>query len=698
MANSGDTRLAARDRRIAATVVAAIILGSLGGSARGALTSLRVEDYATMPMTGSVAYPSASANSAYLARPNFMAEEPGGGNRFFVNDLNGPLYILDKTTKQFTTYLNFNGRGSSPGLFDKFVFASGFANGLITFQFDPDYANNGRFYTVHMEQPSTSGSLLPNNSSVPGFNTAGYSATTSVPTPTNFDEDDNLLPPARQTVLIEWSDSNIGNNTFEGTARELLRLDMQGQIHPMGDLIFNPTAKPGDADWRVMYVSIGDGGAGEQTTAHVRRTPQLLDTLGGKVLRIIPDLAMSDSTNMLSPNGRYLIPKDNPFADPAAYPSSRVRDEIWALGMRNPHRMSWDVDPGNANPATNNQLIANDIGLHTWEEVNFVKKGINYGYSMREGPQRLSSTNGISALPNPDTIPKDTTCTNDTFMTCSSNGTLTPTYPVIAYGHDFDDSAFIGDSISSGYVYRGSKIPALYGKYIFGEITTGQIFYADYAEMLLADDGNPATMATIHSLDIVWDDPNDSPNLGLQTYSTTSDVPTDTVHGPMFKIADKAYHHRGGLDPHLPGSAGVTGTDPADWQPSVPGVQPDPYGRADIRIQIDEAGELYIISKSDGMIRQIVGPPRIAGDYDHDGDVDGADYGVWKGAFGTTVPVVGLWADGNSDGKVDGADYVVWRNAFAGASSAITSVPEPASGIMLLLGSFLIGAVSARLR
>ena len=149
----------------------------------GQLTALRIEDYATMPISGSTVFPSATANSAYLARPNFLAEEPGGGNRFFVNDLNGPLYMFDRTTKQFTTYLNFNGRGSATGLFDKFVFSSGFANGLITFQFDPDYRNNGKFYTVHMEEPGAAGSQIPNNATVPGFNTAGYTATPAVTTP-----------------------------------------------------------------------------------------------------------------------------------------------------------------------------------------------------------------------------------------------------------------------------------------------------------------------------------------------------------------------------------------------------------------------------------------------------------------------------------------------------------------------------------
>src|SRR6185503_7584953 len=97
---------------------------------------LAINDYATMPMTGS---PTGTGNIGSLARVNVFREEPGGGGRFFVNDLNGPLYILDKATKRFTTYLDFNGRDDHRGLFDKLPTAAGYANGFITFQFDPAY-------------------------------------------------------------------------------------------------------------------------------------------------------------------------------------------------------------------------------------------------------------------------------------------------------------------------------------------------------------------------------------------------------------------------------------------------------------------------------------------------------------------------------------------------------------------------------
>ena len=644
-----------------ATVLASMWL-VLAGTAAAELTSLQIEDYATMPQTGIIG---GGTNQGYMARVNFLTDDPSNSDRFFVNDLNGPLYILDKTTKQFTTYLNFNGTGAATGLYDRFYYnQGGFAAGFITFQFDPDYANNGKFYTVHMES-GTTGSQVPTH---PNLNTASYGVTTSIDEPGN---------PSRQQVLVEWTDTDISNSTFEGSARELFRMDMRDRIHPMGDIIFNPTAGPADPDWRVMYISLGDAGNGEQSDAATRRTNQLLNTYGGKILRITPDTNVNIETTA-SPNGKYRIPTDNPFtgvANPGGA-NGNVRDEIWALGMRNPHRMSWDVDP--ADPE-NDHLIVNDIGLNTWEEVNIVHMGGNYGYSQREGNQLLQTNNQTTVLPGTDTISNELICTGSGFTACTNNGTITPLYPVIQYGHGLagQDQVIAGDSISSGFVYRGSNIPQLYGKYLFGDITTGAIFYSDFEEMLAADDGDPVTLAEIHSLEILWDDPNDAPDQGEELYVT--DTSSNAVRGPMFPIIHNTYIDRTGLPESspLPQTANVTGT----------------FGRADIRIAIDAAGELYILSKSDGMIRAIVGPQPILGDYNYDGVVDDADYDTWKAAFGTTVPVDGLWADGNADGIVDESDYTVWRdNLTTVGSGSQATVPEPVAALLLVLGALLAGA------
>src|SRR6187399_1270742 len=141
--------------------------------------ALELEDYVQMPITGEL---DGQNTRRLLARVNFLRDEPGG-RRFFVNDLNGPLYILDKQRKTFTTYLDFNGAGGRRGLFPKFTFERNFATGLTNFIFDPDYAKNGVFYTIHMEDPSVSAPTAPKAGVVAGLDLTGYTTTPAIPTP-----------------------------------------------------------------------------------------------------------------------------------------------------------------------------------------------------------------------------------------------------------------------------------------------------------------------------------------------------------------------------------------------------------------------------------------------------------------------------------------------------------------------------------
>ena len=135
---------------------------------------------------------------------------------------------------------------------------------------------------MHLEDPATAASAIPDNTSVPGLNVTGYAVTAPMVTPG---------PITREGVLIEWTDTNRANGTFEGTARELLRLQLNTRIHPLADLVFNPAARRGDSDWRVLYIGSGDGGSGESSRPDTRGNPQRLDTLVGKILRIVPNLA-----------------------------------------------------------------------------------------------------------------------------------------------------------------------------------------------------------------------------------------------------------------------------------------------------------------------------------------------------------------------------------------------------------------------
>ena len=181
--------------------------------------TLDLADYLAAPITGG------GPQTTTLARINFLRPEPGTSGRWFIDDLNGPLYIVDPSTKTFTTYLDFNGRDDAPGLFDWLNFAQGFAAGLTTFQFDPDYLTNGRFYTVHQEEPTVPGSLVPTMRPLPGWS-EGLRADAA---------GDDPGPDQPRERDRRWTDTNIRNTTFEGTARELLRIPMNTRIHPVGD-------------------------------------------------------------------------------------------------------------------------------------------------------------------------------------------------------------------------------------------------------------------------------------------------------------------------------------------------------------------------------------------------------------------------------------------------------------------------------
>ena len=404
----------------------------------------------------------------------------------------------------------------------------------MNFVFDPDYARNGIFYTLHMETFTTPGeSATPKTGVVAGLDLAGYTTTPALQTPSVPDPRF-----AREMVIVEWTDRQIGNTTFEGTAREVLRVQLPGLFHPLNEIIFNPSARPGDPDWRVMYLGIGDSGTGERP-GPMRLYAQRLDTLHGKILRIIPMLSEHASTSTVSTNGRYRIPNDNPF-----FAVEGARKEIWALGLRNPHRLTWYVDPARPREAT---LLAFNIGLVSWETVMIIKKGANYGYPLREGTQSMSATNGMGPIPEDDTIPVQV---SDTV----TRGTVKPTYAVAAYPH----APGGGDAIANGFVYRGKRIPLLQGTLVFGDVTTGRIWYAQMKEVLAVDDGNPLTLAPLHEL-------------GTR----------------LRALSEETFKRRGGQGDSLPGFGAVAGR-----------------GRVDIRLAEDNDGELYVLTKGDGMIRE----------------------------------------------------------------------------------------------
>lgn len=537
-------------------------------------TAILIEDYATPPLSSALMgheYPPPIDYHGQLARVVSMRSEPAdaplSSTRFFVADMNGNLYILDKATRKFTPYITF------AEVFPRYS-TDRLTTGVAAIAFDPNYAKNGKFYTVHTEDPSKPGSVQPTNAHMPSLNLNGYTTTPVVKPPVGDFQN--------ESVLVEWTDTNIKNSTFEGTAREILRVGFSTMIHPMDDIVFDPLAKPGSADYGNLYVSLGDGGSGE-TPGAIQGIPQSLKALQGKILRITPNLALRPK-DKLSENGRYRIPSTgsdpNPFISVAG-----ARPEIFAYGFRNPHRMDWD-------PVTNT-LLVNDIGLHSWEEVDIAAKGGNYGYSAREGNEVLivpdggkTGTQSDPQVPFPQT---------DLLSVEGLQKPVAPIYPVAVYSHRE------GDAIGSGFVYRGKLMPQMVGKYIFTDLTTGRIFYADLNEMI-ASRSVRGKQAPIHEIQVMYKSP----------YDQSSQAP---VQRRMYDIVAETYAHKDGIanadSPQgvLPGAAAVTG----GWRGKtfLPGTI-DPYGvpygggRADVRLSMGGDGEIYIMSKSDGMIRKMV--------------------------------------------------------------------------------------------
>jgi len=250
--------------------------------------------------------------------------------------------------------------------------------------------------------------------------------------------------------------------------------------------------------------------------------------------------------------------------------------------LRNPHRLQWDVQ--------SKTLMADDIGVHYWEEVDIVSKGGNYGYAEREGNEQffVNDAGKTGSLMNPPVpFPE-----KDLLKVEGINDPVAPLYPVAVYSHRE------GDSIGNGFVYRGKLMPQLRGKYIFNDMTTARIFYADFAEMLAAH-GKRDQQAQMHELQIMYKDPNDPTSHGAKRR--------------MFDIVAETYARRGGMPPPDHVLHGTSAATTRSQDPAHPEAKLDPEGvaygggRADIRMALGGDGELYVLSKSDGMIRKLTG-------------------------------------------------------------------------------------------
>ena len=213
--------------------------------------------------------------------------------------------------------------------------------------------------------------------------------------------------PDGATVIAEYQVSAADSNVSARTERVLLVIEQPYPNHNGGMIAFGADG--------FLYIGMGDGGAGGDPQNRAQNRQDLL----GKMLRI--------DVNGAQP---YAIPPDNPFVGGGARP------EIWALGLRNPWRFSFDRQT--------HELWAGDVGQGSWEEIDIVRRGGNYGWRLMEGAH----------------------CYNP--ARCDRQGLE---LPIAEYANSGNRC-----SITGGYVYRGTAIPRLAGMYVYGDYCSGEIF------------------------------------------------------------------------------------------------------------------------------------------------------------------------------------------------------------------------------
>lgn len=375
-----------------------------------------------------------------LQAPVNISHAGDGSGRLFICDQKGkiriiqngmllPVPFLDITVKVIALNAGYDERGLL-GL----AFHPGFSN--------PASAGFGRFYVFY-----------------------------SAPSP-NFPGTPNE-PVDCRTTISEFRVSSDPNVTDPLSERILLTFDKPQFNHNGGELVFGP--EPGD----FLYISVGDGGsANDDDAGHTGgaagHMPGALGNAQDKT-RLLGKLLRIDPLGTNGPGGQYGIPPSNPFVGQAA---KGVREEIFAYGLRNPWRASFDDGPGGTG-----RLFVADVGQDKIEEVNIVVAGGNYGWRVKEG-------------------------TYDFDLTAPHSGE-TLLDPIAQYAHPTvvvsPPLPQLGISICGGYLYRGSVFPALAGKYVFGDF--GQSFGSASGSILGIEETSPNVWTAPTRLTVIGGNP-----------------------------------------------------------------------------------------------------------------------------------------------------------------------------------------------
>ncbi len=337
-----------------------------------------------------------------LAQPLAARHAGDGSGRMFVVEQDGTIRIVTRAGRLLPDPFLDLSIETGLGLTN----SSG-EGGLLGLDFHPDYATNGFFYVNY-----------------------------------------TTLPPPGQTIVERYQvDPGNPNLADQTSGLVLITIGQDSGNHNGGDIHFGPDG--------YLYVGMGDGGGGGDPNDRGQDMTSLL----GKMLRIDVDNPGANGANACGPAANYGIPASNPFLG-----DDGICDEIWASGLRNPFRFSFDALTGD--------LFIGDVGQNLWEEIDFQPAaspgGENYGWDCREGahdyPASVDSPGGPAA-------------------SCAAMPMLTD--PILEYSHAS------GCSVTGGYRYRGPYQSAaglyFYGDYCAGDIFTGAEASGVWTSALLPD-------------------------------------------------------------------------------------------------------------------------------------------------------------------------------------------------------------------
>jgi glucose/arabinose dehydrogenase len=331
-----------------------------------------------------------------ISRPVWMGEAPDGSGRLFVVGQAGKILIVQKDSDGGGAKEFFNIEDRHP-YFDN-------EDGLMSIACHPGFKTNGLFYVYYNQKNPADQHTQPQN----------Y--------------------PFR-SVISEFKVSATNADMADmSSERILLEVPQPFSNHKGGELCFGPDG--------YLYLGLGDGGNGGDPFGSGQSTSTLL----AKMLRIDVNSRATVGRGARQRQLQYGIPSDNPFVHEPDI-NSGARKEIFAYGLRNPWRYSFDRETGD--------LWVGDVGQDLWEEVDLVTNGGNYGWSVREGAHHFKP--GPAGAQYID--------------------------PVMEYTHRpnlqpqgmFPDHS-IGLCVIGGYVYRGKKYPALDGVYVYGDYNLGTIW------------------------------------------------------------------------------------------------------------------------------------------------------------------------------------------------------------------------------